>query len=147
MAIKNYTTTINANKTISEIQEILSKHGATAIMTGYNNGEITDLAFKIITPNGELCIKLPANIDRVLQVLHNQKKKNNQIKDTREQATKVAWRIIKDWVDSQMAILETEMVEMEEIFLPYIVNNDGQTLYESFKNNQMLLNEKNKSDV
>lgn len=116
-------------------------------MTGYNNGEITDLAFKIITPNGELCIKLPANIDRVLQVLHNQKKKNNQIKDTREQATKVAWRIIKDWVDSQMAILETEMVEMEEIFLPYIVNNDGQTLYESFKNNQMLLNEKNKSDV
>ena len=36
MAIKNYTTTINVNKTIGEIQELLSKHGATAIMTEYS---------------------------------------------------------------------------------------------------------------
>lgn len=41
MAIKNYTTTINVNKTIGEIQELLSKHGATAIMTEYSNGNVT----------------------------------------------------------------------------------------------------------
>lgn len=139
MSLKNYTTTINANKTIGEIQELLSKHGATAIMTEYENGEVSALSFKIKTIKGEAGIKLPANIDRVLQVLKNQKSKNSQIKDNKEQATKVAWRIIKDWVDAQMAILETEMVEMEEIFLPYMLDKDGQTLYQVFKNDQLLL--------
>lgn len=141
MAIKNYTTTINANKTIGEIQELLSKHGANAIMTEYNNGEVIGLSFKIMTPRGEMGVRLPANTDRVLQVLRNQRKKNNQVRDTMEQATKTAWRIIKDWIDAQMAILETEMVEMEEIFLPYMINNDGQTLYQAFKNNQLMLGE------
>lgn len=139
MALKNYTTTINANKTIGEIQEILSKHGANAIMTEYEYGEVSALSFKINTPNGEIGVKLPANIEKVMQVLKNQKRKNNQIKDSREQATKVAWRIIKDWIDSQMAILETEMVEMEQIFLPYILNKNGQTLYEAFTRKQILL--------
>lgn len=141
MAIKNYTTTINVNKTIGEIQGILSKHGATAIMTEYDNRNVTGLSFKIMTPRGELGIRLPSNTDRVLQVLKNQRKNNNQVKDTFEQANKVAWRIIKDWVDAQMAILETEMVEMEQIFLPYVLNNKGKTLYQEFKENQLLLGE------
>lgn len=139
MAIKNYTTTINVNKTIGEIQELLSKHGATSIMTEYSNGNVTGLSFKIMTSRGEFGIRLPSNTDRVLQVLKNQRKNNNQIKDTFDQANKVAWRIIKDWIDAQMAILETEMVEMEQIFLPYVMNNKGQTLYEAFKENRILL--------
>lgn len=141
MAIKNYTTTINVNKTIEEIQGILSKHGATAIMTEYDNGNVTGLSFKIMTPRGEFGIRLPSNTDRVLQVLKKQKKNNTKVKDTFDQANRVAWRIIKDWIDAQMAILETEMVEMEEIFLPYMINNDGQTLYQAFKNNQLMLGE------
>ena len=139
MAIKNYTTTINANNAIGEIQELLSKHGATAIMTEYDDGNVTGLSFKIMTTRGELGIRLPSNTDRVLQVLKKQRKNNNQVKDTFEQANKVAWRIIKDWVDAQMAILETEMVEMEQIFLPYVLNNRGKTLYQEFKDNQLLL--------
>lgn len=141
MALKNYTTTINANKTIGEIQEILSRHGATAIMTEYDNGEVVALSFKINTHRGEIGIKLPANTDKVLRVLKKQKQKNLQIRDNQDQATKVAWRIIKDWIDAQMAILETEMVDMEEIFLPYIINNNGKTLYQAFKNNTLMIEE------
>lgn len=108
-------------------------------MTEYSNGNVTGLSFKIMTSRGEFGIRLPSNTDRVLQVLKNQRKNNNQVKDTFDQANKVAWRIIKDWIDAQMAILETEMVEMEQIFLPYVMNNKGQTLYEAFKENRILL--------
>lgn len=139
MALKNYTTTINANKTIGEIQEILSKHGATAIMTEYNNGEVAALSFKVNTRMGEIGIKLPAHVEKVQQVLKNQRRKNNAIKDTNEQATKVAWRILKDWVDAQIAILETEMVNIDEVFFPYIINKEGQTLYQAFENNNNFL--------
>lgn len=139
MALKNYTTTINSNKTIGEIQEMLSKHGATAIMTEYESGEAVALSFKINTPRGEIGIKLPANINKVLRVLKKQKQKNGQIKDSQEQAAKVAWRIIRDWIDAQMAILETEMVDMEEIFLPYIIGNNSKTLYQAFKDNTLMI--------
>ena len=68
-------------------------------------------------------------------VLHKQK-----VKCDYEQAERVAWRIVKDWVEAQMAILESEMVKLDEIFLPYMVNDAGQTLYEAYVSNQLLLN-------
>lgn len=140
MALKNYTTKINANKTIGEIQEILAKHKAKAILTEFDDeGEAMSLSFKVESTKGEIGIKLPANIEKVCHVLKKQKEKNNQICDTKEQAKRTAWRNLKDWIDIQMALLETEQVEMEEIFLPYMVNRNGQTLYQAFQNNQLMI--------
>ena len=53
-------------------------------------------------------------------------------------ASRVAWRILKDWVKAQMAILETEMVDLQEIFLPYMVSQN-RTLYETMKDYQFQL--------
>lgn len=53
----------------------------------------------------------------------------------------VAWRIVKDWVEAQMAILESEQVQMDEVFLPYMVNNRGQTIFEVYQSGQLLLEE------
>lgn len=140
MALKNYTTTIDSTKTINEINQILAKHKAKAILTEFNDkGEATALSFKINTKNGEIGIKLPAKTHKVLKVLKIQKIKDNKIKATEEQAVKTAWRNIKDWIDAQMALVDTEMVEIEEVFLPYILNQKGQTLYESFEKKQLLL--------
>ena len=140
MALKNHTTTISAEKTIAEIQSILAKHKARAILTEYNEeGNLIALSFKIETPQGTLAIRLPAKEDKVLKVLEIQKRKDSKIKATKEQATKTAWRNIKDWIDAQMALIDTEMVEVEEVFLPYVLNEEGQTLYENFKNKQLLL--------
>lgn len=140
MALKNYTTKINTNKTIGEIQEILAKHRAKAILTEFDDeGEAMSLSFKIESIKGEIGIKLPANTEKVYQVLKKQKTKNNQICDTKEQAKRTAWRNLKDWIDVQMALLETEQVELEEIFLPYMINTSGQTLYQAFKNNQLMI--------
>ena len=46
------------------------------------------------------------------------------------QALRVAWRIVFYWVDAQMAILETQMVKMEQVFLPYMVMRNGRTLFD-----------------
>ena len=43
MAILNYTTTIDAYKTVSEIERILVMHGAKSIMKQYEGEEITSL--------------------------------------------------------------------------------------------------------
>jgi len=51
-----------------------------------------------------------------------------------DHARRVGWRIIKDWTDSQMAILETQMVKIQEIFLPYAYDMQNQeTFYEKLE--------------
>lgn len=140
MAIKNYTTTVKVEKTINEIQQILAKHKAKAILTEYGDtGCIIAMSFKISTIHGDIGIRLPARQENVLKILKKQKNQNNSIRATNEQAEKTAWRNIKDWIDAQMALIDTEMVEIDEVFLPYIINNNGKTLYEKFKSNQELL--------
>ena len=135
MPLLNYTTKVDVYTTIGAIQGCLVKHGARKIMQDYDSeGKPQALCFAIDTKFGMRGIKLPANVDAVLRVLEKQK-----VKCDKEQAERVAWRILKDWVEAQMAILESQMVEIDEIFLPYMVAKDGATTYELYKNNQLLL--------
>lgn len=135
MPLLNYTTKVDVYATLGVIQGQLVKHGAKKIMQDYDDdGHITALAFMVDTPAGPRGIRLPANVEAVHAVLIRQK-----VKCDRDQAERVAWRIVKDWVEAQMAILESEMVQMDEIFLPYMLNNSGQTVFESYRNNQLAL--------
>lgn len=140
MAILNYTTTVDAFKTVSEIEYILMKHKAKSIMKNYDGESITGLSFLIDTGVQQIPVKLPVKVDECLEVLKREKKNGTKsIKATREQAERVAWRILKDWVEAQMALLDIEMVRFEEIFLPYIVTETGQTIYERLEKKQFLL--------
>jgi len=140
MPLLNYTTSIQATKTVAEIQSILAKHGAKSILIDYDGeGHIEALAFQAATPYGDLSIRLPVDPDAVLKILQRQGVPRNY--QNRPQAIRVAWRIVKNWVDAQMAILETDMVKIEQIFLPYIVSESGKTVYESFLENRLQLRE------
>ena len=141
MAILNYTTTVDAFKTVSEIEYILMKHKAKSIMKNYEGESITGLSFLIDTGVQQIPVRLPLKIDECLKILKKEKRENprKQIKDTRDQAERVAWRILKDWVEAQMALLDIEMVRFEEIFLPYIETQNGQTIYEKLEEKQFLL--------
>lgn len=141
MPILNYTTTVDAFKTVSEIEYILMKHGAKSIMKNYENESITGLSFLIDTGMQQIPVRLPVKVDECLKVLKKERKENSrkQIKDTREQAERVAWRILKNWVEAQMALLDIQMVQFEEIFLPYIETNNHQTVFERLKEQQFLL--------
>lgn len=145
MAILNYTTTVDAFKTVSEIEYILMKHKAKSIMKNYDGETITGLSFLIDVGTQQIPVKLPVKIDECLAVLRKEKRENprKQIKDTRQQAERVAWRILKDWVEAQMALLDIEMVRFEEIFLPYIETDNGQTIFDRLEKQQFLLEAKN----
>ena len=135
MPLLNYTTKVDIYTTLGAIQGQLVKHGAKKIVQDYDDqGRIVSLSFLIETPAGVRGIRLPANVDAVHTVLARQK-----VKCDREQAERVAWRIVKDWVEAQMAILESEMVQMDEIFLPYMVNDKGQTFFAAYRDNQLRL--------
>lgn len=139
MAILNYTTTVDSHKTVAEIENILIKHKAKSIMKNYNGECIESLSFLVDVGYNQIPIKMPAKVDECLKVLHLEKKKNSKVKATREQAERVAWRILKDWVEAQMALLDINMAKLEEVFMPYIVDKTGKTLFEKLEEKQFLL--------
>ena len=145
MAIKNYTTDVPVNKTVSEIHLMLADHGAKRILFDYGaDSKVTAISFTIETPTGEQAVRLPANVEHVREVLRQQKnnprnRNRSQIDDSEDQAERVAWRIVKDWLAAQLAILETEMVDVQQVFLPYFLNRQGQTLYEVYSSGALML--------
>jgi hypothetical protein len=91
-------------------------------------------------------VKLPALVEKAQVVLKRQweagiisHKRGKEKAIGYEQAYRVAWRNILDWVEAQMALLEIEMVKMEEIFLPYMVNPKGETFFETLEKKGFLL--------
>jgi hypothetical protein len=135
MGLLNYTTSIASEKTVSEIQSALAKAGATAVMHEYDGfGNVSALSFRIMTRFGEIAFRLPANVSAVQLVLRRQAQSGKiprRYIDDLPQATRVAWRILKDWTEAQLALVETGMVTIEQVFLAYAQNASGQTLFEA----------------
>ena len=129
MAIKNYTTTIDVFKSLGEIQGALASHGARKIMVDYDSaGQPVGITFGIETARGALGFCLPANVDGVRAVFARQK-----VKKPPGQAERTAWRNIRDWIMAQMAIIEAGQVQIDEVFLPYLTDGKGRTLYQMYQ--------------
>lgn len=132
MAIFNYTTAVPYEKSVQEIIKMLSNAKAVAVLQEYENGLVTHIAFKINTAHGLMAFRLPANLERGHAVLNKTKGVERRYR-TQEHAARVAWRIVKDWVRAQLAIIETEMVTLTQIFLPFAQDAAGHTVYEQFE--------------
>ena len=132
MPILNYTTKVSAERTIMSIQKMLAKFGAIAILIEYGpEGEESALSFRFMHEGVMLSFRLPARLDAIYKILCDTCEPRYH---HREQAARVTWRILKDWVEAQLAIVEAEQADLVEVFLPYAQNEEtGQTLYKSIR--------------
>ena len=138
MPIKDYTTKIDVYTTIGQIQGTLVKHGARRILQEYDQGGFPQtICFEIDTPQGLRAIRLPARVEGIQKTFQRDKARADMA-----QAQRTAWRIIKDWVDAQMAFIDSLMTSLEEVFLPYMIADENQTVFEKYQNQQLLLGER-----
>lgn len=134
MPLLNYTTTISADKSVAEVQQILVRAGATRILIEYNGLMPSALAFEV----AGVQYRLPCRVEAVYSVLSKDRDVRSGLR-TREQAQRVAWRVLKDWVEAQLAIIQTGMVEAQEVFFPYQLTGNGETMYQVFARSDRLL--------
>lgn len=135
MSIKNYTSGVDIFTSVGEIQGALARAGAQKIMIDYADGKPISVTFALPGPGGQIrgfC--LPATVDGTLRVFQKQK-----IKPDREQAERTAWRNVRDWVLAQVALIESCDVPMDEVFLPYLTDRTGTTLYQTYRSGQLCL--------
>lgn len=139
MALLNYTTAVPVSRTIGQIQGLLVEAGARSIMTNYDDvGRPTGIAFAVQTLHGTRTFTLPVNANRVETVLKREKVAPRYA--TPEQAERVAWRIVKDWLEAQLAIIRTEMVTLDQVMLAYMhAGPAGETVFELYRDQQLAL--------
>jgi hypothetical protein len=134
--LAKYTTNVSAERSIAEIEKILANFGAEKIMKDYlQDGRVTSISFMI---NGK-GYKLPTNQEGVFKVLFERKRSGvNATKSREERAYRVSWRILKDWIYSQLSIIASGQAEPEQVLLPYMWNGK-QTFFEAFKDGKLQL--------
>ena len=131
MALLNYSTSVPVERTVAKIMQSLVKAGARGIHHTYTDGVLTSLTFTVDAPFGSQAYTLPVNVAHVQAVLWRQKVQPRF--RTTEHAARVAWRIVETWVAAQLALIETEMVGLDQVMLPYAHTDDaGTTLYQRF---------------
>ena len=141
--IKNYTTDIPADRSILEIEKLLTLFGAAAIIKEYtSDGRVHSLSFKLL----EEAYKLPANVKGVKEELYKGVRDHHakdSMKRREDKAYRVAWRIIKDWTHAQLSLIASKQADPQQIFLPYMY--DGKiTLYQKFIEGRLLTAKKEK---
>jgi hypothetical protein len=137
MPLLNYRTGVPASRTASEVQALLVKAGARGIAMEYNaDRRLIGMSFAVPTAYGTQTFVLPVDARRVQAVLERQKV-DRQYR-TPDHAERVAWRIVKDWVEAQLALLSTEMVSLDQLMLPYMAAGDS-TVYERYVHQQLAI--------
>jgi hypothetical protein len=143
MALKNYTTKVPANRSCNEIQVMLQKCGATGVLMEYekDTGRIAGLSFQVEFGEDKMGFRLPIHWREAQKVLESE---GNRRAGDDDYCYRVAWRILRDWVDVQVALIAIKQVELQQVFLPYAIQRNGKTIYENIlENPQMLLGEGN----
>lgn len=132
-AIKNYRTSVKASITVGEIQAIMAKH-ASSVSVDYEQGTPTAVRFSIML-DSEIWFRLPCNPEGVRQTLVRDRAPNRSLEHARD----VSWRIIKDWIHAQLAIVDAGQAKAAEVFFPYILESSGETLFQKFENQHLRL--------
>jgi len=148
MGLKNYTTKVSADRSVQEIQKMLALRGASGFMLEYEKGtgRIETVTFGLELNGRQVGFRLPLRWREVGLAIQNDPSVpgtySNRARDDEDYVYRVAWRVLRDWVDAQMAMVDIGMVKTEEVFLPYAVNRQGQTLFEAAQSSpQFLLGE------
>ena len=140
----NYTTTVPAHQTVAECQSILAAAGAASVAIHYEGGEPAGLSFQLRTPHGPRNFTLPVNVDAMRVRLAKSRREGafdslhaSYAKlasyQTREHATRVAWRVIKDWLEANLALIAAEMATIDEVMLPYLHVDEERTLWQAYQ--------------
>jgi len=121
--VKNYTSSVPVERTVARIEAILAKAGASAITKDYQQGRLVALCFTSRLPNDRIiAVRLPADQDAVFSVFREQvrRPRRDTLDRLRLQAARTAWKLMQDWVEVQISLIQMRQADFAQVFLPYV---------------------------
>jgi hypothetical protein len=141
----NYTTKIAASRTAGECQQILANAGAASAAIIYADRKPAGLSFRLDAGHGLRDFTMPVNVAGVHKMLIKAVDDGLRTPHVRpgmltsaEHAANVAWRVIKDWLEAQLALIDAHMATLDEVMLPYLQVDPQRTLYQAYQEREQL---------
>lgn len=127
--IKNYTSTVPVSRTIARIEEKLAMAGVSGIHKTYGpDGQVDAVDFTLELANQTFSFRLPINAQAVYERL-----RKKHVRTKKEvllaQANRTAWKVMQDWVEVQLTLIELQKVDFLQVFMPYLLVGRFKTLY------------------
>ena len=120
-------------RSLANIDRVLMKAGAAHIIKEIAEGEVVGVTFGIAIDGKEVPFRLPARVPEVLKILElnlSLRAKAETRRKLPEQAQRTAWKNVSDWIEVQLALIETGQVELKEVMMPYLDLGKRGTLFE-----------------
>lgn len=143
--VVNYTTKVEVTVTLAEMQARLASAGANHIGVGYEDGAPCALTFMLQGPHGPRHFTVPVDVESIQRLIRSHVD-DGRIKSggglskaallSREHASRVAWRVMKDWLAATLAIVEAGLLPLDEVMLPYINVAPGKTLAQAYRESE-----------
>ncbi|RXK59202.1 hypothetical protein ESA94_13760 [Lacibacter luteus] len=135
MNIKNYTSSVEAGKSMARIEELLVEIGATNINKQYQNKLCTGITFLLYDQQLQqtLPFHLKAQAEECFLILWKDVKRPRlDTKDQlQKQAAKTAWKILSDWTEIQCSMILLGQAKPLQMFLPFVYDmKTNETLFE-----------------
>ena len=144
MNIKNYTSNVDASKSMAKIEDLLVEIGATNINKQYNEKICTGITFLLFDQQLQktLPFHLKAQVEECFTILwKNVKRPRFDTKATlQQQANKTAWKILSDWTEIQCSMILLGQAKPLQMFLPFMYDmKTSETLFDKINTGKVKL--------
>jgi hypothetical protein len=131
MNIRNYTSGVPVNRSVSLMHDLLVDIGASDILNTYSSdGKIKALTFKISMDDGRpVMYRIEPVVDGYVAQLMPRKPQKGTMAKLLPQAERTAWKIEYEWVAITCAKIKVGKVTPMQAFLAYIWDGK-QTFYD-----------------
>lgn len=138
MSIRFYSTTVDATKTATEIQQKLAESNARRVAMHYDDqGRPEAVEFVLMISSEPLPFRIEPDVAGMEKALNEDSDTPGQFDEY--QARKVAWRIWKEWLNAILAFRDTHQAGLDQLLLGFGVTSDGRTVHERLTEDRDLL--------
>ncbi len=134
------TTEVPVQRSLQGICEMLAAAGASSINQNFDQGRPIGVAFTLVVGKAVCTYTLPVRPEAILRALKEKSERSSRRKDPKvmaAQADRIAWRQLFGWIEAQLGMIDCGMLAAGEVFLPYLIGANGQTLWQEFQNKQL----------
>ena len=136
--LQNYTSGISADRSTAFIQRQVIDRGAKYVQLELgDNKEVVAISFQLAVSGKDVQFKVQANITACTQKLEamlTPRSRPETRKKIPKQAERTAWKILADYVEVQMTMIDLGQKDMMEVFLADVYDPASQqTFYQNLK--------------
>lgn len=144
MNIKNYTSNIDAPRSMARIEELLVEIGASNINKQYTDKVCSGITFLLFDEllHQTMAFHLKAQVEECFTVLWSEVKRpqSNTKFVLQQQATRTAWKILSDWTEIQCSMILLKQAKPLQMFLPFIYDTKTrETLFDKVTSGKVKL--------